>query len=177
MPTYTYICSDCRVSMDEMFRSYEESPENMTCFCGSEMSRGSIYQFRLVGPIFHDLMQIEKQLLGNKGLQSGKRIRGKKDVEKWEREHKLVRCTAKEERMGREYYADTRSQQEDIVSREGKDAWYEHCDRGDIKDITGWTEPQYQRWRSMNNAEQTRINNGTSQATRGHEHTGTDSSP
>lgn len=165
MPTYTYICTQCRVSMDELFKSYEDSPDTITCFCEGTMSRGSVYDFKLVGPIFHDLMQIEKQLLGNKGLQAGKRIRGKKDIEKWERENGLVRCTAKEERMGREYYSDTEAQQRDIVSKQGRQGWYEHCDRSDIKDITGWSEGQYHRWKDMNNAEQKRVNDGTSKAT------------
>lgn len=161
MPTYTYVCHVCRVSMDEFFTTYDSSPDSVRCFCGADMNRGSVYQFKLVGPVFHDLMEIEKTVLGNKGLQSGKRIRGKKDLEKWERDNKLVRCSAKEAREGHEYYSDMSSDQADIRSREGNDGWFEHCNRNDIKDITGWSESQYQRWRSMSNAEQKRVDNGT----------------
>lgn len=161
MPTYTYTCPECRCAKDEFFVNYKDSLDTMVCFCGGTMGKDTVYTFKLVGPVFHDLMQIEETLLGKQALKAGKRLRGKRDIERWERENGLVRCTAKEEREGHEYYCDTRSEQSEILARAGQDGWFEHVNRGDIKDITGWSESQYLRWRNMNNAEQTRINSGT----------------
>lgn len=160
MPVHTYFCSTCQSCADEIFLGSETVPQTLTCLCGATMERGRVYRFRHVGPVFHDLMQIEENLLGKTKMAQGQRIRSKRDVEKWEKDNNLVRCTAQQARVNMEYSEEMAYEQGKIISTEGRDGWFEHCNKSDIKNITGWDDNQYVRWRNMNNAEERRIKSG-----------------
>ena len=157
MPVYGYVCKLCKIIAEELYFDPDDAPQTAKCLCGGMMQRSNIHRFRHVGPVFHDLMQVEKQLLGAKGLKEGKRLRGKRDIENWERANGLVRTTARQQRVNDEYANEMVYEQGKIVNSEGKDGWFEHVNRGDIKRITGWSESQYVRWRNLNNAEESRI--------------------
>lgn len=174
MPVYGYACQNCRMVAEELYFDPDAAPDTAICLCGGLMKRRNINRFRHVGPVFHDLMQIEHQLLGSQGLKAGKRIRGKRDIENWERENGLVRTTSQQQRINDEYAHEMVYQQGEIVQQEGKDGWFEHVNKSDIKNITGWSDSQYVRWRNLNNAEESRIGSDGSGSGK-HDPGGTDS--
>lgn len=156
MPLYDYVCKQCNAHTEELVYDLP-AQKSLPCDCGHHMIKVSVNRFRHVGPVFEDLMAAEERLLGAKGLKAGKRLRGKKDIEKWERDNKLVACTAQEARISREYALEEAHEQETIVRTQGVEAYHQKKDKDSIKNVTGWNETQYTRWKGATDVEEKRI--------------------
>jgi len=158
MPLYDYVCHECDAHSEELVYDLP-AKKTMPCDCGHNMRKVSVHRFRHIGPVFEDLMAAEERLLGVKGLKAGKRLRGKKDIERWERENGLTACTQQEARISREYALEEAHEQDTIVRSQGADAYHKKKDKDSIKDVTGWTESQYTRWKGATDVEEKRLSN------------------
>ena len=149
MPLYKYKCTSCDY-IDEYIVDVDDQNSVQICEeCGGLANYYPFFKFRHVGPVFADLMDIEDRLLSTKQRQAGMRIRDHRDVEKWERDNKLTVCTEQEIKENREYSMDLVSQQKKVMSEGGMSAWADEVDRMDIQSTTGWSDTQYDRWKSL----------------------------
>ncbi len=156
MPLYDYVCDECDAHSEELVYDLPAA-KTMPCSCGHYMRKLAVHKFRHIGPVFEDLMAAEERLLGNQGLKAGKRLRGKKDIERWERDNGLTVCTAQEARISREKAAEDAFEQDRIVRSQGADAYHKKKDKDAIKEVTGWNETQYTRWKGATDAEEQRL--------------------
>lgn len=149
MPLYKYKCTSCDY-IDEYIVDVDDQNSVQICEeCGGLANYYPFFKFRHVGPVFADLMDIEDRLLSTKQRQAGMRIRDHRDVEKWERDNKLTVCTEQEIKENREYSMDLVSQQKKVMSEGGMSAWADEVDRMDIQSTTGWSDTQYDRWKTL----------------------------
>ena len=149
MPLYKYKCTSCDY-IDEYIVDVDDQNSVQICEeCGGLANYYPFFKFRHVGPVFADLMDIEDRLLSTKQRQAGMRIRDHRDVEKWERDNKLTVCTEQEIKENREYSMDLVSQQKKVMSEGGMSAWADEVDRMDIQSSTGWSDTQYDRWKTL----------------------------
>ena len=149
MPLYKYKCTSCEY-IDEYIVDVDDQNSVQICEeCGGLANYYPFFKFRHVGPVFADLMDIEDRLLSTKQRQAGMRIRDHRDVEKWERDNKLTVCTEQEIKENREYSMDLVSQQKKVMSEGGMSAWADEVDRMDIQSTTGWSDTQYDRWKTL----------------------------
>lgn len=166
MPIYHYQCASCDF-VDEYIVDVEDQFSTQVCdLCGGFANYLPYFKFRHIGPVFSDLMDMEDNMLSRKQKQSGMRFRDHRDVERWEKENKVTRCNAQEMKESREYHQDLLSMQRQIVSTQGNDAWADEVDRMDITSATGWSDGQYNRWKTMTDKAQKDAQNGTDEPTR-----------
>jgi len=157
MPLYYYACASCELVTEHLV-DVEEQEKPQICGCGGLSNYlPQLLRFRHVGPVFSDLMEVEDRLLTNKQKKAGMRIRDGRDVAKWERDNKLTACTEQEIKEGREHSLDMASMQKETVADGGNDAWAAKVDRMDIQSSTGWSDTQYDRWKTMTNTKQKEV--------------------
>ena len=157
MPLYHYACTSCN-QVTEHLVEVDEQEKPQICGCGGLSNYlPQLLRFRHVGPVFHDLMQIEDKLLTNKQKQSGMRLRDSRDVAKWERDNKMTVCSEQEIKESREHSLDMAAMQNKTVAEGGNDAWAEKVDRMDITSSTGWSDGQYDRWKTMTDTKQKEV--------------------
>ena len=49
------------------------------------------------------------------------------------------------------------AQQKKVLAKGGNDAWAAEVDRMDITSATGWSDDQYQRWKTMTETKQKEV--------------------
>jgi hypothetical protein len=143
MPIINYTCSSGHRVRRIM---YQDIPDKVPCHCGLDAHR-KISTFVLGSEVFFDLAQSEDMILGKNRKTS---FRDAKDKKAWEKEQGVVPCSAKEMRESREYATDQIVDQEKIIATGGVEAWYDHGDKQEIIEKTGWTDSQYNRWKEVN---------------------------
>jgi putative FmdB family regulatory protein len=159
MPLYKYKCDACDF-IDEYIVDVEDQNSVQICEeCGGLANYYPFFRFRHIGPVFADLMEIEDRLLTRKQKQAGMRIRDHRDVRKWEKDNKVTACTEQEIKEGREYHEDMAAMQQKVISTGGHDAWADEVDRMDIQEKTGWSDGQYDRWKTMTDTAQKDVGN------------------
>tara|TARA_R110002020_G_scaffold95554_3_gene229182 strand:+ start:9121 stop:9615 length:495 start_codon:yes stop_codon:yes gene_type:complete len=157
MPLYYYACTSCDLVTEHLV-DVDDQQKPQICGCGGLSNYlPQLLRFRHVGPVFADMMEIEDKLLTSKQKRQGMRLRDGRDVKKWERDNKLTVCTEQEVREGREYSMDMASKQKKALAEGGNDAWADEVDRMDITSTTGWSDSQYQRWKTMTDTKQKEV--------------------
>ena len=160
MPCYYYKCTTCEY-IDEFIVDVEKREKVQICEkCGGLANHFPYFKFRHIGPVFSDAMEIEEKILSRKQRAQGMRIRDHRDLKKWEQDNKLVRCTDKEVEQGEEYSQDLISMQNKCIKEGGRQHYYDEVDRMDIQSETGWSDTQYNRWKTMTDKAQSEADNG-----------------
>tara|TARA_R110002124_G_scaffold240557_1_gene405826 strand:+ start:66 stop:563 length:498 start_codon:yes stop_codon:yes gene_type:complete len=160
MPCYYYKCTTCEY-IDEYIVDVEKRSEVQICDeCGGLANHYPYFKFRHIGPVFSDAMDLEEQILSRKEREQGVRIRDHRDLKKWERDNKLVRCSDKEVAQGEEYSEDIMSMQKRCITKGGRQHYYDEIDKMDIQETTGWSDGQYSRWKTMTDKAQSEAQSG-----------------
>ena len=161
MPCYYYKCTTCEF-IDEYIVDVEEREQVQICDqCGGLANHYPYFKFRHIGPVFADAMEIEENLLSPKQRAAGMRIRDHRDLKKWERDNKLVRCSDREVDLGQQYSEDLVSMQRRCIKEGGRQHYYDEVDKMDIQETTGWSDGQYSRWKTMTDKAQEEASNGS----------------
>ena len=162
MPIFEYECSSCKGKNEEIFFPRDDIPDEMNCPCGDTRSRVRVYKISVVGPVWDKLEDYNSTLLSSKERASGKELKSKKDIDRWERERGLVRMdpASSEARM----YAEETEAEADTIKKlhktDGRSGVVDYLDKTSILSGTSWDGAQYNRWKEANDAAESRIESG-----------------
>lgn len=160
MPIYTYTCSVCGRSCEELFRNKDEAYSHMRCPCGNRVARDTVYRNAVIGPVFTGLDEINGRMLSPGQRRNGVEIKSKKDIEKWELEHNVYRPEAHIAAQQLDEQRHDAAVMKDIADSGGEDAVYDYIEQSDIMEATGWDAKTTKDWMREADACQRNIESG-----------------
>ena len=154
MPIFDYVCSGCNASKEQIYLGSESIPDTVDCVCGGVSTRSNIHSFRHVGPVWSDLEDYSKAIYGTSGMMRGKEVKTYKDIKKFEDEHCFVRTDTRSAKY-RSSVDDMKQESLElnlVAKQGGREAAADHIYKQEMKDATGWTNTQYNRWKEISDA-------------------------
>lgn len=169
MPVFDYECSKCNARFEEVFLCGETIEDVMPCLsCDSPCERVLIYAFHCNGLEDHQLESMEKALFTTKQRAAGHKLRQSDSSELRKRGEELRFKThsdlrrfedsrgwrrldpkASEYKNRMDELMDDDSDIKRIQTTDGADAAADFINKSDIREKTGWSSSQYDRWRNL----------------------------
>ena len=154
MPIFDYVCSGCGSSKEHLYLGSESIPDSIACSCVSSSTRSGVYSFNPVGPIWSGLEDYSKAIYGTSGMMRGQEVRTYKDIKKFEEENSFVRTDPNSVKY-RSSVDDMKQEAlelDRVAEQDGREAVADHIYKQEMKDATGWTNTQYNRWKEISDA-------------------------
>lgn len=151
MPIFDYICKCCGSSDERLFLGSDVVPDSIPCACGFTSIRSGVYSFNPVGPIWSDLEDYSKAIYGSSGMMRGKEVKTYKDIKKFEEENSFVRTDTSSAKY-RSSVDDMKQESLEmnrIRGQDGHEAVADYIYKQEMKDATGWTNSEYNRWKEI----------------------------
>lgn len=134
MPIFDFVCDNGHRE-EALFMASDTVPDHATCECGAASHRSTVAAIRVLGPVWDKLSDLS--------VTYGREIKSQKDIDAWEKEHKLHRRSAYENKVAKEEEGHISAQITRVARDQGSEAAADKVKEINMCEALNWTPQQY----------------------------------